>query len=217
VSDDVDWQAVAAEVMRRHGAHTVLLYGSRAREEATPTSDVDLIALRESGGAARDVSPWRGLAFDVHVQDDADVEKLVTERAPALAHARVLVERGGAGQAIVTRVRARLAEPPPAMGKDEWAALWAWGSKMHGRLRDPDPTFAAYRRAEVLRETLPAWAEVRRRWYVGAKPTLRRIRDEDPAFHAAYVAAARPGASLAEFDRLLDLVFDARAAGQPPP
>ena len=210
-------QAVAAEVVRRHGAHTVLLYGSRARGESTPSSDVDLIALRASGGPLRDVTPWNGLAFDVHVFDDAGVEKLVADRASSLAHARVLVERADAGQALVARIRARLAEPPPALDRDEWIALWAWGAKMHGRLRDPDPTFAAYRRAEVLREVLPCWCQVRRRWYVGAKPTLRSLRDEAPAFHAAYVAAARPTATLAEYDRLLDLAFDPRAAGQPLP
>lgn len=215
--EDVDWQAVAAEVVRRHGAHTVLLYGSRARGEGRPTSDVDLIALRVAGGALRDVTPWRGLAFDLHVHDEADLETLLSERAPSLAHARVLLERGDMGTLLVARVRARLAEPPAASSKDEWVALWAWGHKMHGRIRDPDPTFAAYRRAEVLRETLPCWCEVRRRWYVGPRPTLRPIEDEDPAVHAAYVAAARPAATLADFDRLLDLVFDPRAAAQPPP
>jgi hypothetical protein len=221
VADDVDWQAVAEEVVRRHGAHTVLLYGSRARSPAghawTPTSDVDLIALRTSGGPLRDVTPWRGLAIDLHLFDDTGVDKLVEERAASLAHARVLLERGDTGSQLVARIRARLAEPPKALDRDEWVALWAWGDKMHGRIRDPDPTFASYRRAEVLRETLHAWCEVRRRWYVGAKPTLSLLRDADPACHAAYVAAARPASTLADLDRLLDLVFDRRAAAQPLP
>jgi predicted nucleotidyltransferase len=210
----LDEAALAQEVVRRHGAHTVLLYGSRARGDATPTSDVDLIALRSAGGPLRDVTPWHGFDVDLHVFDDAGVDALVAERAPSLAHARVLVQRGDAGSHVVTRVRTRLAEPPPELPRDEWVALWAWGGKMRGRLRDPDPTFAAYRRAEVLRETLPAWCQVRRRWYLGAKPTLRSIAEVDSTTHVAYVAAARADAPITALDRLLACVFDVQAAGQ---
>src|SRR5688572_12265552 len=123
MADAIDWTALAAEVCRRHGAHTVLLYGSRARGDDTPTSDVDLVAIRSAGGAARDVTPWRGLALDVHVHDDAGVADLVKERASSFVDARVLLDHDGAGARLVEQVRARLAAPPPPPA--DWGALWA--------------------------------------------------------------------------------------------
>jgi hypothetical protein len=217
MAEAIDWTALTAEVCRRHGAHTVLLYGSRARGDATSASDVDLIAIRQAGGAQRDVTPWRGLALDVHVFDEAGLADLVKERTPNLVDARVLVDQGGTGARLLDQVRARLATPPPSPSEGEWAALWAWGDKMRGRVRAADPTLAALHRATLLVEAPGAWAEVRGRWFFGAKAMLGRWVKDDPAFLEAYRAAARPVADLAVLDRLLALTFDRAAACRPPP
>ena len=213
----LDERALAEEVRRRHGAHTVLLYGSRARGTATPTSDVDVVALRHTGGPARDVAPWEGFALDVHVFDEAGVPKLLDERAPSFVDARVLVEEDGAGTRLCAGVKERLAKPPPALDAGEWAALWAWGEKMQGRVRASDPTVAALHRATVLVETPAVWCQVRGRWFFGAKAMLTRWERDDPAMLAAYRAAARPSAPPADLDALLARAFDRRAACRPPP
>ncbi len=210
MSDVLDPDALADEMARRHGAHTVLLYGSRARGDASERSDVDVIAVRPSGGAARDLRPWRGWALDVHVHDEAGVEALLSARSPDLRDAIVLRQRDGLGDRIVAAVRARLAEPPPALSPADAAALWAWGDKMRARVAHPDPLLAAYHRATLLVESLPAWAEVRRRWFHGGKAALASLAVEDPTTRDAYEVAARPGADVADFLRLLDAVFDAR-------
>ena len=204
----VDWDGLVEEIRRRHGAHTVLVYGSHARGEANAASDLDLVAVRSSGGPARDVRGWNGLAIDLFVVEDGGVEAMVKERAPELRDARPLAQKDGLGDRIVAEVRARLSTPPPAMPAGELAALWSWGQKMRGRVRHPDPTVSAYHRAVLVTETLHAWAEVRGRWFFGPKATIRALALDDPAMHAAYVAAARPGADVTAFDGLLDAVFD---------
>lgn len=213
----VPWCELVAEVCRRHAVHTVVLYGSRARGDDTASSDVDMIGVRATGGPHRDVTTWRGLSLDLHVHDEAGLAALLEQRTPDLLHARVLAQRDGFGDALVARVRERLAGPPAPVPDDDWRALWAWGTKMHARVRHPDAALAALHRATLLVEALGAWAQVRRRWYFGGKATLGHLPRSDPAFHAAWVAAAAPAADAAAFDRLLDRVFDPAAAGQPVP
>src|SRR5262245_54146219 len=129
----LDWDALTDEVCRRHGAHTVILYGSRARGDSTERSDVDLLAFRASGGADRDVERWRGWEIDLHLHDEERVATLAREHASSYVDARVLRQREGWGDRFLAAVRARLAEPAPALAEGERAALWAWGDKMRGR------------------------------------------------------------------------------------
>jgi len=215
VSRAIPWAALLDELVRRHGVHTVLLYGSHARGDATPHSDVDVIAVRATGPDARDLGTWNGLALDVHLVRDEGIATLVAKRASALRDARVLRQRARLGEEILAGVRARLSGPPDAQPPGELAALWAWGDKMRGRVASTDPVLAALHRATLIVESLPAWAEVRRRWYFGGKAALRALPTEDPVMYAAWVEASRPGAEVAAFLRLLDAVFDERF-GRPP-
>jgi hypothetical protein len=198
-----DRPALLDELVRRHGAHTVLLYGSYARGQATPSSDLDLIALRP-GAAARDLEPWRGLALDVHLHPEEAEETIAEKQAPSLRDARVLRQRGDLGDRLLAAVRARLAAPPPPLAAGEQAALWAWGDKMRTRVQHPDPLVRAVQRATLLVEALPAWAQVRGCWFFGPKAALRSMAHDDPHFARAFTAAAAPDAFLG----LLDAVFD---------
>ena len=56
-------ERITSTMMDAHGCHTSILYGSRARGDATSQSDIDLLCVREDGPAIRDVyivdgSPW---------------------------------------------------------------------------------------------------------------------------------------------------------------
>ncbi len=212
---DLDVAALADEMRRTHGAHTVVLFGSRARGDAAPTSDVDVLAVRADGGPDRDVRRWRGFDLDVHVLDEQGLAAKLIEHAPGLAHARVLAQDAGSGDRLIARARYLLSQPPPAQDLGYVESLWAWGAKMRERIRSADPTLAAVQRAIVLVQSLPAWAEVRRRWFFGTKDAIATLGRDDPDVHRALLAAAAPGAEVEAFDRLLDAVFD--PALRPPP
>lgn len=205
----LDEDALVAELVRRHDAHTVILFGSRARGDATPESDVDVLAVRATGGPRRDVTPWCGLALDVHVVDDAGLAGFVETHLTALVDARVLAEASDAGARLVATIRARLAQPRPALEDGARRAEFAWGDKMRLRIRQADPVLRAFRRAEVLALVLEAWSAVRGRWHFGPKATLRTLPADDPEAYAAYVAATRADAPAEAFDRLLDAVLPA--------
>lgn len=207
MGDALDLDALVGEIRRRHEAHTVVLYGSRARGDASPSSDVDLIAIRESGGADRDVTPWRGFALDIHVYDDATLPEGIAKHAKGLEHARVLADAAGAGQRVLARARFLLAQPRPAPEGGHLRAYWGWADKMRARIRAPDPTLRAIQRAVLVAEILPAWAELRARWYGGTKESIETLRVADPAAHAALLSATRPGAEAEDLERLIDAVF----------
>lgn len=58
-----DLDRLADELCAKHHAHTVILYGSRARGNARPTSDLDVFVLRDDGPATSDHRRWEGLQY----------------------------------------------------------------------------------------------------------------------------------------------------------
>ena len=53
--------SIVEHVMTKHQCHTLILYGSWARGDATATSDYDLLAIRQRGKkVVRDARLWEG-------------------------------------------------------------------------------------------------------------------------------------------------------------
>ncbi len=77
------------EIAARHGAHNVRVFGSVARGEPGPASDIDFLVDMESGRSLLDLA---GLLLDLQILLDRDVD-VVTEKGlrPRLQE-RVLAE-----------------------------------------------------------------------------------------------------------------------------
>jgi len=107
--------ALIDELRRLHGAHTLILYGSRARGDATAESDVDVAAFADVEATTRDARLWEGVFLDAFVHPTAvaaaapDVEMLKLERS------RVLLDERGLARPLLERVAALAAKGPPVL------------------------------------------------------------------------------------------------------
>lgn len=55
---------MAAYIKKKYHCHTLILYGSHARGEATKRSDYDIIGLRKTGPVKRDCKLFNGFYLD---------------------------------------------------------------------------------------------------------------------------------------------------------
>lgn len=60
-------------LVKEHECHTVILYGSRARATHVPTSDYDLLGIREGGEDTRDARLIDGVFLDAFVRTEKTV------------------------------------------------------------------------------------------------------------------------------------------------
>lgn len=69
----MDDASLVAELVSLHGAHTIIVYGSRARGDATAESDIDVAAFADVATTTRDARVWMGLsALDQRGRNDRE-------------------------------------------------------------------------------------------------------------------------------------------------
>lgn len=187
-----DLERLADELCAKHHAHTVILYGSRARGTPRATSDLDVFVLRDDGPATSDHRRWEGLWLDAWIHPRRDAEH-PEEGLLRLCGGRVLRQRDGLGDALLARVEAMRDAGPPSLTAEKRALCATWLEKTAARVREasPDDLEALLRRAALLNEALESYFVLRERWYPGPRAALEVLAREDGPTYACFAAALR--------------------------
>ncbi len=187
-----DLDRLAEALCAKHRAHTVILYGSRARGNPRATSDLDVFVLRDEGPATSDHRRWEGLWLDAWIHPVRDAEH-PEEGLLRLCGGRVLRQRDGLGDALLARVEAMRDAGPPPLTSEKRALCATWLEKTAARVREasPDDLEAMLRRAALLNEALESYFVLRERWYPGPRAALELLARDDAATHACFAAALR--------------------------
>ena len=204
----VDLAALVAELVAAHGVHTIILYGSYARGDQTPESDVDVAGFADVERTLRDARRWRGTYLDGFVYPTA----LATAPTPSMVGmcgGRALLDERGLAAPLLARLAAMDAEPPPPLTDDDAQMRRVWAHKMLARLQRGDVE-ANYRRHWLLFQLLEDHFALRAESYRGPKLALAELARRAPATFALFAAALAPDAPIAAIAALVDDVTAAR-------
>ena len=196
--------AVCNELRSVYGCHTAILYGSRARDDWDEASDVDVIAFRNSGEQERVASRWNGVFLDLFIYPDMEQPDPSWIR---ITGGQILFQTDGYGDRVLDEVKRLFDEGPERVPVAELRVRKAWAQKMLERAAKQDIE-GNYRMHWLLFVLLEDYFAVRDRWYLGPKKSLRLINDESEAEFRTFETAFAPGASIAEVQCAIDLVFE---------
>jgi hypothetical protein len=192
------------DLRHRHSAHTIILYGSYARGDATEESDVDVVAFADVAKTLRDARPWRGAVLDAFVYPSAYAGSSDTDLLK-LCGGCVLLDQRGIARPLLERLAVLEREGPLELAEDDQRMRRVWARKTLARVRRGD-TEAHYRRHQLLYQLLEDHFALRRAWYRGPKQALELLRRDDPAAFAAFERALAPDAPVEALDTLVDQV-----------
>jgi predicted nucleotidyltransferase len=192
------------ELRRLHAAHTLILYGSRARGDATPESDLDVAAFADVTETLRDARLWNGLYLDafVHPTELAAAPNLELMK---LRGGRVLLDERSLAGPLLQRLDELDRQGPAALSEGEARMRRVWANKMLARIRRGDVE-AHYRQHWLLYQLLEDHFALRGVWYRGPKEALASLQRDQPAIFAAFERALAPNAPLEALDALVALV-----------
>jgi predicted nucleotidyltransferase len=188
--DRQPFERLALQVMEEHRCHTAVIYGSWARGEATPASDVDLLLVRETGATVRDARVVDGVYLDAFVYPESALDTLDPSFLRIL-DGIVLRERDGVGSELLARVREMHHRGPPPMPDDQRLALVTWSQKMLDRFRASRSVEIDYRRMYLVVRALEDYFALRNAWYEGEKEAFAWLRQHDPLTYNLFERASQ--------------------------
>ncbi len=211
---DFDTAALIDDLRRAHGAHTIIVYGSRAHGDATPESDLDLAAFAEVAAPSRDARLWNGIFLDGFVYPTT-----VAEAANAdllrLCGGRVLLDERGLAGRLLEQLAALERQGLAPLAEDEQKMRRVWAHKTLARVRRGDAE-AHYRRHQLLVELLKDYFELRGEWFRGPKRALADLARREPTAFALFAEAMAPGAALEAIAALVSHVTGVSDPGKLP-
>jgi len=171
-------------LVSKYKCHTVLLYGSHARGDATPMSDYDVMGVVGSGRQKRIAKKENGKYLDVFIFPASDLKK-VNENHLYMADARILFQRTNWGTKFLAKLRSVQKQPHKALSEDEIQARRVWAHKMFDRIQVNDLE-AKYRKVWLCTALLSDYFEIRKQRYLGSKASFAWLKKHDPVTHRLF-------------------------------
>lgn len=207
----MDRAALVEELVRTHRAHTILLYGSYARGDATAESDIDVACFAEVPETYRDARVWNEQFLDGFIHPTAMATQAAREEWLKLVGAVVLLDEQGLARSLLDRVEALDRSPLTPLPQTERQMRRVWSVKMIARIKRGDIE-ANYRWHWLLHQLLEDHYPMIGQRYPGPKRAFADLATRDPATLAAFERALVPGAPIDAVEALvahLDRVWGA--------
>lgn len=195
---------IIRELQNKHDCHTVILIGSRARDDATPNSDYDVVGIREEGEDICDCRDFEESYLDAFIFSDNAIKNL----DPYFIRIRdgiVLLQKDSIGDNFIAAAKELYAKGPSKTPDFEKQRIIAWRKKMLNRSLGSDVE-SHFRLHWVLHDSLECYFKLRDQWYMGPKESFKWLSENDFVAYIAFRDALKPGAELTEIKHLIKIV-----------
>ena len=194
-------EQLIADISDRHNLHTIILYGSHARDEANNASDIDVAGFSDSvAETIHDARDWNGTYLDLFIYQTGELEHLADLRK--LRGGLVLKQRDGAGDVLLADIDAFNKAGPACLSDHERHSRLNWMRKMLSRIRAGDNE-ARYRHAWLLMDLLESYFNLRGLWFDGPKLAFAWLQQHDREWLALYEKALTDDAGCSYLEQAI--------------
>jgi hypothetical protein len=202
--DDPLLTKLVGELIKKQKCHTVILYGSRARGDATPQSDYDLMGVRRSGNKFRIAEKRQGLYSDIFVYPEKDLKK-VGEDYLYMNGGKVLYQKGNFGTTFLEKLKSASKRKYKPLPSDEIQTRKVWLHKMFDRIALGDIE-GNYRRSWLHEALLADYFHIRKKRYLGSKQSFAWLKKHDPETYSLFDEVLQNPLHLSRLKALVEKV-----------
>lgn len=169
------------KVTEEYNPHTVIVYGSRARGDATAESDIDIACFVDEPQISKCAYEFQGAYLDLWVYATRSMREWSNEFLK-FDGGFCAIDKTGLGNALIERVARKVLEGPEPLLDEDKLHVKAWSYKMLERAAKDDLE-GKYRRVWLQFDLLETYFLLRDRWYFGPKRSLSWLELNDkPAY-----------------------------------
>jgi hypothetical protein len=170
-------QLAVADLKKRYKSHTIILYGSYARGEATETSDIDIACFGDDVEEIKDARLFQGIYLDAWLYPTSSLDS-VSESDHRFGDGIAVVDERGLGKKHISQVQKKLLAGTEKMKEADLLHLKEWIEKMLTRA-SIDDLDGNYRRIWLQFELLSLYFEIRGLWFLGHKKSFSYLCEHD--------------------------------------
>lgn len=195
---------VLEELKAKYSPHTIILYGSYARNEESNTSDVDVACFCDINEEVKDARVFQGVYLDAWIYPTESLNT-IPEASLRFGDGIVLYDERSLGKKYLEEVQRKLLAGRELMSANDLLHLQEWVSKMLSRavVNDLDGN---YRRTWLQFELLSLYFEVRGLWFLGHKKSLSYLKSYDSEVYELFCEMYANPTDTTYLERLAKLV-----------
>lgn len=192
---------IVEKLVKKHKCHTVLLYRSRARGDATDQSDYDVMGVCKTGKKFRVAEKRKGVYLDLFIFPEKDLKELGENHLYMLG-SKILYEKSHFGSNFLQRLDAAGKIKYKPLPADEIEVRKIWLHKMFDRISVGDIE-GNYRRAWLHEALLYEYFAIRKKRYLGSKQSFAWLKEKDPATYRLFDTVLANPLDLKHLKRLV--------------
>jgi len=202
IENDVVLRSIVEELKNKYHCHTVILYGSRARGDYTPTSDYDVAGISQSGEKYRIArfDHLHNVYHDIFIYSENDFSPLQEEHLN-MADGKVIIEVNNFGKNLLSQLQHFLNELAP-ISENEIQTRKVWYKKMAARAAVGDIE-GKYRHIWAIFAILEDYFVFRAMRYEGPKKAFQYLEQHDPKTLALFNKALNNMQDVELLNRLI--------------
>ncbi len=195
---------VVADLQEKYNAHTVILYGSRARGDHTPSSDIDIVCFVEGATPSQDARDFEGLYLDAWVYSSESMSAS-NDDLLRVADGYCLYDLEGHGAAFLQQLKQRIEQGSKKLSASEINHLKQWVYKMLERAKSSEIE-SLYRRYWLAVDLLQIYFDLRGQWYFGPKKSLAWLKEHDSVGYQLFSKVYRHSIRVDDLCELVEYV-----------
>lgn len=164
------------EVVEKYNPHTVIIYGSRARGDATDDSDVDVACFLDSPSVFEDFRYLGSIFLDVWIYPTESMKN--PDNFVKMGKAFCAVDTLGLGNQLLQQVNERISAGPARLTQKDKLNIIELRIKILKRASRGDIE-GNHRRSWLQYDLLETYFQLRDKWFFGAKSSLSWLKEND--------------------------------------
>lgn len=199
-----------ADLQEKYSPQVIILYGSRARGDATPASDIDIVCFACLAAGAKSIADARefdGLYLDAWIYP-IEAMSATNDELLRVADGYCLYDTDGQGAAFLMQLRQRIAQGRSRLSAAEIDHMKRWVEKMLERSSGADVE-SCYRRYWLAIDLLQIYFDLRGQWYWGPKKSLNWLKAHDAIGYQLFSKVYLQGICIDDLHELAVYVIQA--------